>query len=70
MFNIIAPGVVKNHWTAGFTTNVSKNGSLDFSFSYAPSVEITGDHPFAGASQQITIEMEQYEIGANYTWKY
>ena len=70
MFNIIAPGVVKNHWTAGFTTNVSKNSSLDFSFSYAPSVKITGDHPFAGASQQISIEMEQYELGANYTWRY
>lgn len=70
MFNIIAPGVVKNHWTAGFTTNVGKSSSLDFSFSYAPSVEVKGDHPFAGATQQIGIEMEQYEIGANYTWRY
>ena len=70
MFNIIAPGVVKNHWTLGFTTNVSKSSSLDFSFSYAPSVEVKGDHPFAGPTQQIGIEMEQYEIGANYTWKY
>lgn len=70
MFNIIAPGVVKNHWTLGFTTEVSKSSSLDFSFSYAPSVEVKGDHPFAGQTQQIGIEMEQYEIGANYTWRY
>ena len=75
VFNIIAPGVVKNHWTAGFTTQVSKNSSLDFSFSYAPSVKVTGGNPLGqppgfANTQNVSIEMEQYEIGANYTWRY
>ncbi len=74
MFNILAPGVVENHWTAGFSTNVGKSSSLDFSFMYAPSVEITGGNPLAatpaGDTQLISIEMEQCEVGVNYTWKY
>lgn len=70
MFNILAPATVEDHWTLGFTKNLSKSSSLDFSFMYAPSVEIKGDHPFAGPTQQLSIEMEQYEAAVNYTWKY
>jgi long-chain fatty acid transport protein len=70
MFNILAPATVEEHWTLGFTKNLSKSSSLDFAFMYAPSVEIKGDHPFAGPTQQLSIEMEQYEAAVNYTWKY
>ena len=74
LFNIHAPGVVEDHWTLGFTTNISKSSSLDFSFMYAPSVEVKGGNPLAatpgGDTQLISIEMEQFELGVNYTWKY
>jgi long-chain fatty acid transport protein len=74
LFNIIAPGVVTNHWTAGFTTKVGKSSSLDFSLMYAPSETVSGGNPLAatpaGNTQIINIEMEQIELGVNYTWTY
>jgi long-chain fatty acid transport protein len=74
VFNILAPGVVEDHWTAGFSTNVGKSSSLDFSFMWAPETEVSGGNPLAatpgGDTQNVTIRMEQFEIGANYTWRY
>ena len=74
LFNILAPGVVEDHWTVGFTTNIGQSSSLDFSFMYAPEVKVSGGNPLAatpgGDTQDITIRMEQYEIGVNYTWTY
>jgi long-chain fatty acid transport protein len=74
VFNILAPGVVEDHWTAGFSTNVGKSSSLDFSFMWAPETEVSGGNPLAatpgGDTQEVTIRMEQFEIGANYTWRY
>ncbi len=75
LFNILAPGIVKDHWTLGFSTNVGKSSSLDFSFLYAPEVEVKGGNPLgqnpgAANTQDITIRMKQYELGVNYTWKY
>ncbi|MFW2438757.1 MAG: OmpP1/FadL family transporter [Arenicellales bacterium] len=74
VFNILAPGVVEDHWTAGFTTNVGKSSSLDFSFMWAPETEVSGGNPLAatpaGNTQEVTIRMEQFELGANYTWRY
>ncbi|MEA1890232.1 MAG: outer membrane protein transport protein, partial [Pseudomonadota bacterium] len=47
VFNILAPGVVEDHWTAGFSTNVGKSSSLDFSFMWAPETEVSGGNPLA-----------------------
>jgi long-chain fatty acid transport protein len=75
MFNILAPGVVEDHWTAGFSMDVGKNSGLDFSFMYAPTVKVKGAnplaaHPSVGNTQNIEIQMKQYEFGVNYSWRY
>jgi len=74
MFNILAPGVVEDHWSLGYSMNVGKSSSLDFSFTYMPSTEVTGGNPMAatpaGDTQLITIEMEQFDAAVNYTWRY
>ena len=74
LFNILAPGVVEDHWSLGYSMNVGKSSSLDFSFTYMPSTEVTGGNPLAatpnGDTQLITIEMEQFDVGVNYTWRY
>ena len=71
LFNIIAPGVVEDHWTAGFSVDVGKSSGLDFSFMYAPNVKVSGANTLeAPGAQNITIEMKQYEFGANYSWRY
>ncbi len=74
LFNILAPAVVKDAWSAGFSTEVGKSSSLDFSVTYAPLVEVKGGNPLAqtpaGDTQLIGIEMKQYEAAVNYTWRY
>ena len=74
LFNILAPAVVEDHWTLGFTKQIGKSSEIDFSFVYVPSVTVTGGNPLAatpaGDTQNISIEMEQYEFGFNYGWKF
>jgi len=74
LFNILAPAVVEDAWSAGFSTEVGKSSSLDFSFTYAPLVRVKGGNPLAatpaGNTQLIGIEMKQYEAAVNYTWRY
>ena len=74
LFNILAPGVVEDHWSLGYSMNVGKSSSLDFSFTYMPSTEVTGGNPLAatpaGDTQLITIEMKQFDAAVNYTWRY
>ena len=35
-FNIIAPGVVQDHYTLGFTYNLSKDSELTMAYMHAP----------------------------------
>ena len=71
LFNILAPAVMEDHWTAGFSMDVGKSSGLDFSFMYAPNVKVSGANPLeAPGAQNITIEMKQYEFGFNYSWRY
>ncbi|MCP3674259.1 MAG: hypothetical protein GY829_07290 [Gammaproteobacteria bacterium] len=63
-FNILAPGVVENHFTAGYTSGSGDNEWTAF-IMYAPEVEITGISGF-DPSQTITIRMNQLEFGFDY----
>lgn len=63
MFNILAPGIVENHITAGFTQHFG-NKALDFAFVYALNKKLTGPNPMDPA-QTIELQMSQmeFEIG-------
>jgi long-chain fatty acid transport protein len=68
MFNIIAPAVVEQHFTFGFTRSYSNNNDFNFALMYAPSVTVSGANPFvAPGSQTIDIEMYQYELAFSYS---
>ncbi len=69
LFNILAPGVMEEHLTFGFTKPIGDHLGLDFALMYAPEVEVSGPNPleFPGA-QQITLAMDQWEISINYAW--
>lgn len=74
-FNILAPGVMKDHYTVGFTYAMGKNNELNGSFMYAPRQEVTGSSYFnnffgAGAGGNETIRMYQYQIGLGWSWKF
>lgn len=66
-FNILAPGVIKEHLTFGFTKALSDKSGLDFSFMYAPSNSVSGPNPLeAPGAQTIELEMKQYEFAVQY----
>lgn len=70
LFNILAPGVMEKHFTAGFTWNMDKKNELNFAAMYAPSNKITGPNPLAAGAQNITLEMKQYELEISWGIKF
>jgi long-chain fatty acid transport protein len=69
MFNILAPGVIEQHLTFGFTYTFANSSELDFSFMYALEEDVTGPNPFDPA-QTIELAMDQWEVGIGYSWKF
>ena len=49
VFNALAPGVMKNHFTAGFTYAIDKHQEISGAFMYAPKVTVTGSNPIPSA---------------------
>jgi long-chain fatty acid transport protein len=75
-FNILAPAVVENHLTLGFTYVTASGGELTMSYMHAFANDVTGGHLFAGlggpnppAGTTNTIKMHQNAIGIAYGWK-
>ena len=67
-FNILAPGVVKDHYTAGFTYALDKTSEISGALMVAPRQTVTGASLFnavlgAGAAGNETIGMKQTSIG-------
>ncbi len=71
MFNILAPGVIERHATAGFTRAISKTQDLSFSLMRAFSKTVSGPNPLEVPSlQELRIKMNQWEATVGYTWKF
>lgn len=71
VFNILAPAVMEDHFTFGFTRKVGKNQAINFAAMYAPKVSLDGTNPFtSGPAQSVEIEMHQYELELSYTWQF
>ena len=68
-FNILAPGVIEQHITAGFTLERTKGRQFNMSFMYAPNNKVTGPNNF-DQTQNITFEMYQWEIEASYSLRF
>ena len=66
LFNILAPGVIEEHFTAGYTRQLDDKSSINFAAMYAPSKSVKGKNPFDPA-QDIEIEMDQYELAISYS---
>jgi long-chain fatty acid transport protein len=76
LFNILAPGVMEEHITVGFTQKMKSGNELNLSLMYAPEVKIHGPNTFepnvpeAGlVPQDIELSMKQFEIEISYSWK-
>ena len=68
-FNILAPGVVQDHYTLGFTYNADKNTEWSVAYMHAPRVTVTGSSlfnalfPIPNAGGNETIGMSQNSLG-------
>jgi long-chain fatty acid transport protein len=76
LFNVLAPAVIEDHFTAGMTMHIAENQELDFAAMYAPSSSVKGPNPFdtdpnTGVSQsQVEIEMSQLDFQVSWAIKY
>lgn len=67
-FNILAPGVMKEHYTAGFSWAMNTTDDLSGSLMVAPRQSVSGPSLFnavmgAGAGGNETVSMRQFSIG-------
>jgi long-chain fatty acid transport protein len=74
-FNILAPGVIKQHVTLGGTYALSKDAEFTWAWMYAPKNTVTGPSMYnammPGASGITeTIRMSQQSLGVQYGWKF
>lgn len=69
LFNILAPGVMEQHLTAGFTQRLGQTGEWSLAAMYAPEKEISGSNPL-DPGQRITLRMDEWELAASYSWKF
>lgn len=69
LFNILAPAVVEQHLTFGFTTAMSPTSEFTFAAMYAPEESVRGPNAF-DPGQTIELTMKQYEVAASWGWKW
>ena len=71
-FNILAPGVMKDHYTLGATWTLASNSELTLAAMYAPTVKVSGSNsipaPFGGGN--VNLRMRQMSFGVGYGWKF
>lgn len=75
-FNILAPGVITQHYTVGGTYALSKDSEFTWAYMYAPKNTVTGPSmyngmpnlPLSGITE--TVRMSQQSLGVQYGWKF
>jgi long-chain fatty acid transport protein len=67
-FNILAPGVMEDHFSLGFTRKHGDGNELNLSFMYAPEVLVKGPQNF-DPTQTVELAMHQFELEVSYSWK-
>jgi long-chain fatty acid transport protein len=65
LFNVLAPGVMEQHITFGWTRNRANGHQFSMSFMYAPEKTVSGPSAFDPA-QTIDLSMSQFELEFSY----
>ncbi|WP_019024798.1 MULTISPECIES: OmpP1/FadL family transporter [unclassified Thioalkalivibrio] len=66
--NILAPAVMEDHFTFGFTREFGQH-ELNFAAMYAPRQRVRGENLFY-QGQEVEIEMRQYELEIGYAYRF
>ena len=72
-FNILAPGVVTDHISGGFSWNYTHNTTIDFAVVYAPRVNVTGPELIPGvgpSGRSIELSMSQLQLTGGLTYHF
>ncbi len=73
-FNILGPGVITTHYSAGFTYAAGKDSEITGALMIAPRHSVTGASLFngflGGAAGNETIRMRQLSIGLGYSVRF
>ncbi|MDH5264235.1 MAG: outer membrane protein transport protein, partial [Betaproteobacteria bacterium] len=73
-FNILAPGVIRDHYTIGATWRLDSRSEVTFYGLYAAANEVTGTSLFvpfgAPPTTTETIRLEEYTVGVGYTARF
>jgi long-chain fatty acid transport protein len=67
LFNILAPGVMEQHFTLGWTRSRPNGGGWSLSFMYAPENSVVGPN-FFDPTQTIELKMSQFEFEVSFLW--
>ena len=67
LFNILAPGLMEEHFTFGMTKRKANGGAWNFMLMYAPRNTLTGPNMF-DPTQTIELKMSQFEFEVSYLW--
>jgi len=67
-FNIIAPGVITDHYTLGATYKLDDKSDLTLAYMYAPQNKVSGVSALSQTPE--TIRMSQQSLGVQYGWKF
>jgi long-chain fatty acid transport protein len=70
LFNILAPAVIEDHITAGWTYRLAGNQEINLAGMYAPKNKVKGANPFDGGATDIEIYMSQWEFQGGWAIKY
>jgi len=67
MLNILAPAVIKDTATLGFTYTLASGNELTMAYMHGFKNDVTGADPFFGGTDKI--QMYQNSLGVAYSWK-
>ncbi len=78
MLNILAPGVVTNHISGGFTYSCNRNSAIDFAVVYAPRTTVSGPEylptviggPGVVPGSNIDIRLSELQVTLGYTYHF
>ena len=69
LFNILAPGVIEDHVTVGYTHIFNNNSEISVTAMHALKESVEGQSAF-DPTQTIELEMQQFEVGVSWAKKF
>ena len=67
--NILAPGVVRNHLSAGGSWKMNTRDTLDFSLEYVPTSSVTGNEMTPMGPTPGTVKLSMHQFAITVGWK-